>query len=124
MKLKPSDIALPANGLFTRTLGKAEPEAVAVVIVRYHQEKALEDWTPISIKDFIDFYYADEYCERIRENPILARCFLHGLAAIQEGGFLAGWIRGEPESLGTVAEKFVDAIAGSHWDLTAREVTP
>lgn len=114
--LSPGDLAIPASGMFTGTLGKAEPETVVCVFALFHKRRGLREWAPVTLGDFVDFTKSDPTVTQWLENPFWLLNLVHGARIVGERGLIEGWVNGEPDSVGTISPKCLAALAGSHWD--------
>jgi hypothetical protein len=117
--IRPSDVVIPPVGILTNTLGKAEVEAAAATVVRYHHANGLAKWTAVSRQQLADFCAADEVVQRWCDNPFW-RPYPDRLIA---DGWVDGWKPGleHADLPGRVTEKFLHAIAnpGSWRDHTS-----
>ena len=114
----PSEIVLPENsfGILTGTMGKSEREAAACVVIRYHHAHDLDDWEPVSMMMLADLLKEDQIVQRWAGNPFWRPDFF----ALQEAGFISGWVEGDPNSYALITPAFLDALKGSIWDRRPR----
>lgn len=112
--IAPNQVKLPRIGILTATLDRAEPEAVGAVIVRWHHVHSPEEWSGIALDDFVAFVKNDEVCQTWH-NPIWTQTLIYGMHAVLDKGFVEGWVRGEPDSIGHVTEAFLERIERSMW---------
>jgi hypothetical protein len=103
--VKPQDVMVPEIGIMTATLGKAEAEMVAALLVRYHHAKGLTEWTPITRRELADFLAADDMAKGWAKDPF----WRPAPWLLVERGFIVGWSNADDP--GTVTPKFLEAIA-------------
>ena len=106
--LLPNQIFPSLMGFLVGTLGKGELEFAAACIIRYQLIKGDGlTWIPVPIEDFLEFIQADEQAREWGKNPFWRPDFI-GLA---QGGWIDGWVPGDMACVGTVTEKFIEAVS-------------
>ena len=117
--LRPSDVphsALGGLGIITGTLGRAEAEAAAAILVRWHHAKGHTDWTPVSRAELAAWLGTDHVVRDWARNPFWRPAPWELVA----GGYVVGW--GTVDEPGTVTPKFIEALGRS--PMMAREGEP
>lgn len=122
--LLPLNITMPGKmGVLMDTLGRVEEEVVATCIVRWHHVNSPTAWVGIRLGDFTDFIRNDQLIYQwLASNPIWTAALLNGMEPMTKDLWLTGWVNGDKDSVGTVTEKFIDALSGSAWDTRKRDV--
>lgn len=117
-RLLPGDIKLPVKsfGILTGTMGKAELEAAACLIVRCHHVNSFTEWQPLQMPMLADLIRDDLVTREWGRNPF----WQPRPYALQDAGFVEGWIVGDPTSSGMVTSKFAEMIEDTVWDLRGR----
>lgn len=101
----PHLIFIQPGGCLIATLGKSELEFAAALIIRWHQARGLEQWTPVSRAQIVELFDApDPLVAEWARNPFW-RPDPHGLVA---GGWVEGWK--DADDPGTVTPKFLEAV--------------
>lgn len=59
MKLSVREIHIPQTGIMTATIGHAEEEMAAAMIIRLHQVRGDTDWKPVRMPEFADLLEQD-----------------------------------------------------------------
>lgn len=108
--MKPSDFHIHPDGVgmaaeLVSALHKAELEFAATLIIHYHQQKKLEDWTPTSRTEIANFMRDDATSRRWAQNPFW-RPDPHGLLT---EGYVEGW-DGDPDTKGIFTPKFFAVV--------------
>jgi hypothetical protein len=111
--IKPCDIHLTDDPIvqdLINTLGRAEHEFVAALIVRWHHVHELAEWTPVSRDDIVTLFEPPA--------PIVAawggnQFWRPDPHAFEEAGFIVGW-RGTAASKGTLTPLFFEKIEAEH----------
>lgn len=111
--MKPSEIHLndnPITQALINTLGRAELEFVAALIVRYHHVHGLAEWSPVSRVDIATLFE--------QPDPIVAAWGRNPFWNPDPAGFInAGLIEGwgaAAEAKGTLTPKFFAALEAEH----------
>lgn len=104
-------VRVEQGGFLTGTLGNAQLEFAAAVIVRYHQDNGLVNWTPILAADFFEWLKTSIVLEWMR-NPVWRPNFV----GLIDGGWISGWTTDEDRekrlaAIGTVTPKFIEAVS-------------
>lgn len=103
--LKPGEIAIQPTGVLLDTLGRVEVEAVAALIVRWHQVHGHAEWTPVSRRDIGAMFESDQVVQEWASNPFW-RLDPYGFA---QQGFITGWDAG-PDAKGELTPAFHEAL--------------
>lgn len=106
-RVMPSQVVITGYGGLLGTLGHAELEFAGAMVMRYQQLKGGDEWVPMPTMDFWDVLKADKVTTDWSRNPVW-RPDLKGLIT---GGWIEGWKDGDPEAIGTVTEKFIEAVS-------------
>lgn len=108
MTVLPTDIRLNGLGLLTDTLGQAELEAAAALIVRWHHVHELKDWQPVSRQDVLELFESDDVAQAWATNPFWRPAPFEFMNA----GFIVGWSDSDAgvAAKGTLTQKFLDAL--------------
>lgn len=85
--MRPADVIMNDVGILTDALGKAELEAAAALVVRYHIAHGLEDWTPLTRRQIGEWLTTDDVVRKWAENPF----WRPDPDALVEKGFVDGW---------------------------------
>jgi hypothetical protein len=101
MTIKPSDLRIDPMGTITNSLGKAELEFVAALIIRWHQVNDHTEWQPVSRADIISLLTSDEAVQEWANNPF----WKPDPHAFSRLGYITRWHEG-PEAKGLLTEKF------------------
>ena len=122
--MKPSDVAMPRIGMFTGTMEHAEVEAVAVMVVRWHQLNSPDEWVDVTPNQIAGLLApegdGDHMVKDWRENPIWLQSFFMGIQRSLDEGWLEGWVNGEGDIPGRATPKFLEALKGSIWNKANR----
>jgi len=90
----------------TATLGHCETEATAALVIRYHQARGLNDWTPVTPRQLAELFDApDPLVAEWARNPFWRPDPPSVLVA---GGWVTGWSNFDDP--GTVTPKFIEAM--------------
>ncbi len=94
------------------TLGRAELEFAAALVIRYHQAHGLTEWTPLSRNDIAKLF------EKSNPDPIVAVWARNPFwnpdpYELANQGFITGWMEG-PDAKGTFTLKFFEAVEHEH----------
>lgn len=105
MTFKPADLPLEPMGTFIDTLGSAETEMCAALIVRWHQAVGHADWVPVSRAELGEFLLTDPVIAAWAKNP-----FWHPVPfRFAAEGFIDGWST-DPNTKGTLTPKFFEKL--------------
>jgi len=111
--MKPADITLSEHSIvqgLISTLGRAEHEFVAALIVRWHRVQGLKDWAPVSRDDIARLFDApDPIVAAWARNPF----WRPDPGAFAASGYIDGWQHG-PASKGTLTPRFFNALDAEH----------
>lgn len=99
--LSPSDLRIDPMGTVMGSLGKAELEFVAALVIRWHQVNNHTEWQPMSRQDIASLFENDEAVQEWAKNPFWKPTPYEFAAQ----GFITGWNEG-PEVKGTLTDKF------------------
>jgi hypothetical protein len=102
----PQQINPEEGGTLCDTLGKAECEFVAAMIIRWHHTNNHTSWQPLSRRDLVSLLDKDEMTKAWAQNPFW-RPSPYDFA---QKGFIEGWDK-DPDSKGTLTDKFFEKIA-------------
>lgn len=111
---KPSDVIIdddPIIPAFVNTLGRAELEFCAGLIVRWHQVKGHVEWTSMCWGDIVEFVREnpnDPYIMRSVKNPF----WRPDPFAFSREGYISGWDK--PDVKGELTPKFFEAVEKEH----------
>ena len=109
--IDPLFVRVQYGGMLTGTLGSAELEFAAAVLVHYHHDNDLVEWSPILAADFFKWVKTSIVLEWIK-NPVWRPNFV----GLIEGGWIEGWTTDEDKekrlaAVGTVTPKFIEAVS-------------
>jgi hypothetical protein len=103
---KPSQVSIDPIGAIVATLGKAEHEMCAALIVRWHHRHSPDEWTPMSRADVATLLDGnDELVASWGANP----SWRPEPGAFAHAGFVDGWSVGA-DAKGTLTAKFFEGI--------------
>lgn len=103
--LTPSQIMYDAGGMLVDTMGQAEVEFLAVVIIRLPHVHSPSIWKTVTRAELRDFVKVDNQVRDWLCNPF----WRLNTWAFCDNGYIKGW--GEDiNSPGTLTEKFFDAL--------------
>lgn len=106
--LVPNQVVVTPYGGMVATLGNSELEFAAACVVRFQLVRGDgTEWIPIPIKDFFEVVKTDDQVKEWGKNPVWRPNIL-GLA---KDGWIDGWVPGDMECVGTVTEKFIEAVS-------------
>ena len=109
---RPGEIELPPAGLpLTGTLGRAELEIAAALVLRYQQAMDPEEWRPMVTGEFFEFLKGDEYCLEV-----LGGLVRPNLVGLINDEWITGWNTDDDPAvrkagIGVVTDKFVEAVS-------------
>lgn len=105
-QIMPNQIVLDGMGVLTDTLGKVEHEAVAALIVRWHQLLGYTEWKQVTRAALGEMFTDDAVVKEWARNPFW-RPSPYDFA---QAGFITGW-DADPLAPGTLTDKFHQGIA-------------
>ena len=85
--ISPLDIEVSEILILTGTLGKVELEAMAALIVFWHQVNSYSEWTPVTGEELALFANSNKIVQHMSKNPFW-RPDPKGLV---DGGWVTGW---------------------------------
>jgi hypothetical protein len=96
-------------GIIAATLGKAECEMVAALVVHWHHVNGHTEWTPVSRRDLADLLQSSQLVATWARNPF----WRPNPADFERRGFVVGWGSGaeQADDKGTLTDKFFAGIA-------------
>lgn len=104
--IAPDKIQIDFGGMLTATLGHAESEFVAALIIRWHHVRGLKTWTPISRLDIAHLLQTDGMVQEWAKNPFWRPVPID----FANRGFIVGWNQ-DPDNKGALTDKFHAGIA-------------
>lgn len=109
--MKPADLLPPGSynravGTIVDTLGKAEPEAAAALLARYHEAHGLDAWGDVPLGAFWDWAVGDELVKRWTSNPFLRPDF----TGLFQRGLFVGWVPGNKASVGRLSAECIEHL--------------
>jgi hypothetical protein len=99
--LKPGDLRIEPMGIISASLGHAETEFVAALIIRWHHVNKHEEWQPFSRADIATLFDTDPVTQQWARNPF----WKPDSREFMEMGFIEGWTQ-DPSVKGTLTDKF------------------
>jgi hypothetical protein len=105
--LTPNEILFTPIGSMLGTLDNAELEFAGAMVVRYQQLQGGDEWVPMPTEDFWEVLKTDEMTQKWSKNPF----WQPNLKGLIEGGWIEGWAFGDKDCVGTVTEKFIEAVS-------------
>jgi hypothetical protein len=105
--LKPDEVFIHPIGCLTNTMGKAELEFAAALIVRWHVVNGHADWVPFTrrqISELLDPEKPDPVAGEWASNPF----WCPDPYGLVQNGYVTGWKT--PDAPGAVSEKFLSAV--------------
>jgi len=94
--IKPKDVILHAGCFLPNAFGKAEIEAVAVVVVLWHNANDLTEWTPVSRRQIVNFLHEEALRQREPVFSMVSNPFLRpDPNGLRDGGWFSGWTTAE-----------------------------
>jgi len=116
--IRPSDFIISDNPItqaLIGTLGRAELEFCAALIIRWHHARGAQDWEAVSREDIAKLFGSDPIagawarCPFFRPDPF----------AFARGGFITEWLDGDASSKGELTPKFFEAVS-REWERRER----
>ena len=106
MTFRPADLIIDPMGTFIDTLGSAETEMCAALIVRWHHANNHDTWMPVSRQEIADFLMTDPIVAQWAKNPF----WRPDPTRFVREGFVDGWVVAEPGAKGTLTPKFFEKL--------------
>ncbi len=104
--LTPNEVNIPPVGMLIGTLGRSELEAAAALVVKFQQLQGGDEWVSMRFGDFVEAIKADSDVQQWSKNPFW-QPDIPGLL----DDWIEGWTLGDLGSMGTVTEKFIEAVS-------------
>lgn len=99
--LKPSDLTIDPMGIISASLGHAETEFVAAMVIRWHHVHNHEGWQSFSRRDLASLFDTDAVVRQWTTNPF----WKPDPYEFMTEGFIDGWSQ-DPDTKGTLTDKF------------------
>lgn len=111
-EIRPCDVEVNPVGALTNAFGKYEAEAIAALLVRWHQVHSPERWVPVSIEDIIQLVETDTLASKWASCPIGSP----DPWELINLGLVVGWLAGDTKearlsSKGMLTQTALDLIA-------------
>ena len=109
---EPRLISIEPVGILLGTLGNANLEMAAAVLVLYYHENDLDEWSSILAADFFDWIKTSEKVRGWMKNPVWRPNFV----GLMDDGWIEGWTTDEDKekrmaAVGTMTPKFIEAVS-------------
>lgn len=105
---RPCDIRIEPMGVVLNSLGSAETEFVAALIVRWHLVNNHTEWQSVSRLEIASLLETDEVARKWVTNPF----WQPRPREFMEAGFIEGWAS-DPTAKGTLTDKFFAGLQKS-----------
>lgn len=111
MAIQPANIMTPGHGAYTGTMKKYEIEAAAALVVRLHHVSGWTEWTAFEMPQLATLVRIDPVAMFWSTNIM----WRPDVFALQDQGYMVGWVLGDPTSKAVPTDKFFTAFVGSIW---------